>query len=133
MSDQSKKSKSKALRNPDGTFVKGQSGNPGGRPRGLMRWAREQAEVILKEKGPDGDAFRIMGNILHGQYMATPSDRIAAFRHLADRALGKPLSYVEITGADEEPLAGPTIDVTKLTDAELIQFLALAEKAAASK
>lgn len=109
--------------------MKGQSGNPAGKPRGLIRWAREQSERVLKEQGPDGDAFRVMFNILHGQYGAEPSDRIAAFRHLADRALGKPMSYVEITGADEEPLHGSTIDPSKLTDAELTRFLALAEKA----
>lgn len=121
--------KSKPKRNANGTFVKGHSGNPAGRPRGLIRWAREQAERVLKEKGPDGDAFAVMGNILHGDYGAEPSDRISAFKELANRALGKSMSYVEITGADEEPMATATIDPSKLTDAELTRMLALMEKA----
>lgn len=124
------KKKTSAKRNANGTFVKGQSGNPAGRPRGLIAWAREQSEKILKEKKGDGDAFRIMGNILHGKYEASPSDRIAAFRHLSDRALGKPMSYVELTGSDEEPLNQSTIDPTKLTDAELMKMMKLMEKAA---
>ena len=117
----------------NGHYLPGQSGNPAGRPKGLIRWAREQAAEILRNEGVDGNAFMIMGNILHGEYNASPGDRISAFRELANRTLGKSLTYVEVTGMDEEPLMGPSIDPAALTDKQLVTLLSLMEKATVKK
>lgn len=61
---------------------KGQSGNPGGRPRGLASRVREATR--------DGeDLVEFMLNVLNGKIKATPRDRIESAKWLADRGFGR--------------------------------------------
>ena len=84
-------------RGPGRPFVKGQSGNPGGRPRGLVRAVREQTR--------DGEELvAFMLTVFRGENDAKLRDRIDAATWLADRGFGKPLQAMEHAGKDGEAL-----------------------------
>lgn len=67
-------------------FPPGVSGNPGGRPKGLVRTIREQTR--------DGaELVEFMLEVFRGQFRrATLKDRIASATWLADRCYGRPLN-----------------------------------------
>ena len=70
-----------------GKFVKGQSGNPGGRPDGvgeIREIAREHTE----------SAIGILVAVMNDQ-QAAPSSRVAAATALLDRAWGRPAQTID--------------------------------------
>lgn len=73
-------------------FKPGQSGNPGGRPKGAAKAFREAlpdptlAALGLLELAQDPDV--------------RPADRISAWNSLLDRGYGKAASFAAIEGAD---------------------------------
>ena len=70
-------------------FLPGQSGNPGGRPKGLARRVRELV-------GDSGESiFQFMVDVL-GDETARTADRLEAAKWLADRGFGKAVQAVEI-------------------------------------
>src|SRR5262252_3754920 len=83
---------------PGRPFVKGQSGNPAGRPRGFVRAIREQTR--------DGDELvAFMVRVFRGEVEgARLRDRLEAATWLADRGFGKPTLGVELAGKDGEAL-----------------------------
>ena len=75
-------------------FMPGQSGNPGGRPRGLARRVRELV-------GDDGELIlQFMVDVL-GDESARTADRLEAAKWLADRGFGKAGQAVEIDVPDQ--------------------------------
>lgn len=70
-------------------FLKGVSGNPGGRPRGFVQAIREATR--------DGEELvRFMVRVLRGQVRGVRvRDRLEAASWLADRAFGKPVAAAE--------------------------------------
>lgn len=88
-----------------GQFKKGQSGNPGGRPKGLMGLIREQTSdgaeyvefMLAVARGhpiPSGDDV----------VLPTLRDRREAWEALADRGFGKAIQAVDL-GSSGEPLS----------------------------
>lgn len=78
------------------TFKKGQSGNPGGRPRQnpkIRELAQENSEAALQT------LITLMNNP-----RVAPSTRAAAANSVLDRAHGRPVSSLELSGADGEKL-----------------------------
>jgi len=77
-------------------WVKGVSGNPGGRPPGLAELVREQTQ--------DGqELVRFMLGVLRGRKQPVRL-RMEAAAWLADRGFGKALQQMELTGADGGPM-----------------------------
>lgn len=83
-------------------WVKGQSGNPGGRAKGIERVVREivaaQKAVDPENGASDGWAqitLRLF-ELVMGKHGATPRDSIAAAKLLYERAYGQPKQHVKI-------------------------------------
>lgn len=87
-------------------FVKGQSGNPGGRPKQVHR-LRELAQTKTEE------ALNTLVEIM-GNPDAPPASRVQAACAILDRGHGKPVQMTEITGKDGEDLFKNDITDTDL-------------------
>jgi len=83
-------------------FKKGQSGNPGGRPKAV-----KAVEEVAREHTPL--AMQTLAEICRNQ-KAPAAARVSAAAHLLDRGWGKPKQDVTLNG---------TVDVRSLSDAEL--------------
>ena len=88
-------------RNAAGQFVPGQSGNPGGRAKGISKQAQELA-------GGNPDKLLIVLLNIAQDVGAKDSDRIAASREYLDRGWGKAPAFAPIEGQD--PLELTDID-----------------------
>jgi HEAT repeat protein len=75
-------------------FVKGQSGNPGGRPKDAVH-VRELARQYTEQ------AIAVLVDALESD---RPDIRVKAAEALLDRGFGKPTQSLEHSGADGAPL-----------------------------
>ena len=71
-------------------FTPGQSGNPGGRPKGLARRVRELV-------GDNGEAIAAFMFELMSDDSARNADRIEAAKWLGDRGFGRPIQGVDLS------------------------------------
>jgi len=85
-------------RGPGRPFVPGQSGNPGGRPKGLAGTIRAQTQ--------DGETLVLfMLRVFRGEVDGVRlRDQLEAATWLADRGFGKPHQAMELSGKDGEAL-----------------------------
>ena len=79
-------------------FEPGQSGNPGGRPKGAKIWQDALRRAIKRRETDDPLALERLADKLIN--MAADGD-IQALRELADRLDGKPKQQTEITGGED--------------------------------
>lgn len=101
MSDESRK-RSNANLQP-GRWTKGQSGNPGGRKRGVEKWFRKVAEerVYIAKDGTKYTGLDALAHVLLDiayDHDEQARDRRAAVDSFVDRGWGKVKEQHEITG-----------------------------------
>ena len=84
-------------------FVKGQSGNPGGRPKAVMPDGRTLSEAA-REHSPE--ALRVLVEAL-----GNPDTALAAAKEILDRGFGRPAQALEITGEDGGPVQVSRIEL----------------------
>jgi hypothetical protein len=84
-------------------FVKGQSGNPGGRPKAVMPDGRTLSEAA-REHSPE--ALRVLVEAL-----SNPDTALAAAKEILDRGFGRPAQALEITGEDGGPVQVSRIEL----------------------
>jgi hypothetical protein len=91
-------------------FTKGQSGNPGGKPKRAKMFERELM-AALKEAGPDGEKLRQVARALVDQAIA---GNVTAIREIADRIDGKVPQALNHAGDPDNPILPlvPVINVT---------------------
>ena len=97
-------------------FMPGQSGNPGGSPKGLARRVRELV-------GDQGEAIaEFMFEVMNDE-SARRADRIDAGRWLADRGFGRAPVQTEIPVCEH-----PSIDLSGFSPEDLEAMLAILER-----
>ena len=89
-------SESQVERNADGTFLKGVSGNPSGRPKRTP--AEQQAIDRMKEITPE--AVEVVYGILTAEN-TTVYAKLQAAELILNRAMGRPETYLRVEAADE--------------------------------
>lgn len=109
-------------------FQPGQTGNPGGRPKGLERTARE-ALALRSYKAFDSKTYTgeeaALQCLLDMGFDATiqPRERIAAFKEVFDRGHGKAKQSVKVTDDSARTVKMPR-DPSEMTEAEVRTALA---------
>jgi hypothetical protein len=90
-------------------FRPGQSGNPGGRPKGVARTVREVC---------GGSPLLLAQGLLEiaEDPGVRPRDRIAAYSELLDRGWGKAPAFADIEGADPLELDDVSREIARITD-----------------
>ena len=83
-------------RNEAGQFVKGQSGNPGGRPKKTA--AEEKAIEMLKELTPE--AVEVVVGILRSEKTSAYA-KLQAAEIIFNRAMGRPETYLKVNHTEE--------------------------------
>jgi len=98
-------------------FVKGQSGNPGGRPKAVMPDGRTLSEAA-REHSPQ--ALEVLVKALKD-----PVACFAAAKELLDRGFGRAPQSVELTGADGDDIRVQHFSAGKLSESTLREIAAL--------
>ena len=98
-------------------FVKGQSGNPGGRAKARMPDGRTLSEAA-REHSPKALAVLV-------EALTNPDTCFAAAKELLDRGFGRSAQAVELTGEDGGPVETRILTVGALSEAALREIAGL--------
>lgn len=102
-------------------FVKGQSGNPGGRPKGVERSFRDEiaaARVIDPELGEVDGWTAARQRLIRIMRTGEDKDAIAAIKLLYERAYGRPKEQVDMTVSDVTEDHRRMLDALRMTPHE---------------
>lgn len=118
-------------------FVKGTSGNPGGRGKGFERVAREEADQWAAKRGITGDhaGLRAMMRVAFERIDAPTTedrDRLGYLKLVVERVAGKPRETLDINTESElsaEEYAAECREIAleeiaKMTPAERLKLIA---------
>lgn len=85
-----------AVRDSNGRYLPGQSGNPGGRPKGALRFAQE----IHEQTNGSRELWEILLRLARGPTDTAPQRRIVldSVRELLNRRFGKALQEIHVGG-----------------------------------
>jgi Family of unknown function (DUF5681) len=107
-------------------FVKGQSGNPGGRPKSNLG-------PLIREQTADGvELVEFMLSVFRGKRWSLKL-RMEAATWLADRGFGRPVQATQISGPDSGPVVvakGP--DMSRFSDEDLLTLERIYSRASAN-
>lgn len=113
----SQSDENKPVARPAHLWKKGQSGNPGGRPKGLEKRVRELVDFDKITLALQDIALGKLPPGITGETTVKIKDRIEASKVLYDRGFGKARSIVDVTNTINESGLG-AIDVDALDDAQ---------------
>lgn len=104
-------------------FVKGQSGNPGGRPKKLSAWRDSGEAKRLRDV-----AYQTLEEVCRDTN-APPRDRAWAADRLLDRVEGKPVQAIEMSGPDGTAIRTTSEQLQRLSPDALRQLREIAKQA----
>ena len=111
-------------RDPSGRFVKGVTGNPGGRPKGLASY--------IREKTRDGDDLvdKVLQILRHPRGKGVPAQKLQleCIQWLADRGFGK-----AVLGVVHAEVTTHTLDILRTYSTEDLEAMLVAGKAMQAK
>lgn len=90
-----------------GRFQKGQSGNPGGRPKVALAW-KERCRAFLEDQGGWERLVSMATSPVEG------GDAFPALKLMCEYAYGKPQQHVDVTSQGERFKAYVGVDVDRI-------------------
>jgi len=92
-------------RNQDGTFQKGVSGNPNGKPKGTESFATKWYKMIDKiAEANDITADEVELELVKVGYKRAKDGDYSFYRDAMDRIHGKPVQPTELSGKNGQPI-----------------------------
>lgn len=107
-----------------GRFKPGQSGNPGGLPKGTRETRHKVRDALDKAFVQDGRDLLVDAIVAGVQTGDSTCLKLAS-----DYRWGRPVTQLELSGPDGEPL-GTRLDLTRLDNDELRELQRITAKAA---
>jgi len=130
---QDKKEKDEVIRDEEGKFLKGQTGNPDGRPRGSYSLRKKLIKKVQRELGKDTDigdklAEELVYIALADSKQVSISEKRKAIMDIMSIIDGKPKQQVEVLGTGRTPELQEQIDNIKLNiKSGIITFQAISK------
>ena len=130
---QDKKEKDEVIRDEEGKFLKGQTGNPDGRPRGSYSLRKKLIKKVQRELGEDTDigdklAEELVYIALADSKEVSISEKRKAIMDIMSMIDGKPKQQVEVLERGRTPELQEQIDNIKLNiKSGIITFQAISK------